>query len=267
MKLVGEAGAMAKDGFLMDGCDVHDGYLDLLQTMRHLREDLLEDKRRLEELVNTSNKLFKKIKTSSELKLDAKMTALSTKITCTRMEKDIELDDITPSTFLELFRKGLLDDFYRYAMKCNSGIRFSGCFSLNDHSEASNRKKPSVQRPKQSLPETKIPVSITRERASTEEMDVLMRIKELVAERNRVEYFRLVINPQSFSKTIENIFYLSLSLRSGLVYMEWSDGVLYVTSKNNRGGGEMGHLAVEMTYDEYLVIIEKMKISEALIEC
>ncbi|AFN83595.1 hypothetical protein EROM_081790 [Encephalitozoon romaleae SJ-2008] len=259
---------MDKDELSVDGDEVRDGYLDLLQKMRCLKEDLFEDKCRLEELINTSNKLFKKIKTSSELKLDAKMTALSTKIACKRMEKDIELDDITSSTFVELFRKNLLNDFYRYAMRCNAGIRFLGCFSLGNHPEASNRKKLPVQRSKQHLPETRIPALITREKASTEEFDILMHIKEVVLERGRVEYFRLVINPQSFSKTIENIFYLSLSLRSGLIYIEWDDDeILYVTSKNSGRKGDLGHLAIEMTYDEYLAIVEKAGISETLIEC
>lgn len=258
---------MDKDELLMDGDEVRDGYLDLLQKMRCLKEDLLEDKCRLEELVSTSNSLFKKIKTSSELKLDAKMTALSTKMACTRMEKDIELDDVTSSIFVELFRKNLLNDFYRYAMGCNAGIEFLGCFSLGNHSEASNKKKLPVQRSKQHLPETRIPALITREKVSTEEFDILMHIKELVSERGRVEYFRLVINPQSFSKTIENIFYLSLSLRSGLISIEWDDETLYITSKSSEGKGDLGHLAVEMTYDEYLTIIEKAGISETLIEC
>ncbi|ADM12109.2 uncharacterized protein Eint_081770 [Encephalitozoon intestinalis ATCC 50506] len=244
---------------------VRNDYLDLLQKIRLQREDLLEDKSRLEELINTSNMLFRKIKTSSELKLDAKMNALWTKLAWTRMEKDIDLEDITSSTFVELFRKSLLDDFYRYAMKCNAGMKFLNCFSLVFSEEAPSRKRSQVQRSRQHLPAAEIPVLITREKDSTEESGILMQIRRLVSERDRIEYFRLVINPESFSKTIENIFYLSLSLRSGFVSMEYDDGILYAISKTSEEG-EIGHLAVEMTYDEYLEIIENTGISKPLIK-
>ncbi|CAD26485.2 hypothetical protein [Encephalitozoon cuniculi GB-M1] len=249
----------------MDEDEVHDRYLNLLQEMRLLKEDLLEDKCRLDKLVSTSNMLFKRIKTSSELKLDAKITALSTKLACTRMEKDINLEDITPGTLVELARKDLLHDFYRYAMDCSVGMRFPYCFSLGVHGEAPSRRRAQSQRSRQTLPETEVPTLITREKDSVEEPEILAQIKRLVAEKGRTEYFRFVIDPRSFSKTIENIFYLSLSLRSGVAFLEFDDdGTLYVVSEGSEGAST-GHLVVEMTYDEYLRIVERMGISKAMI--
>lgn len=246
---------MDGDGCLGGRGEVHDSYLDLLQRMRVSKEDLVEDKQGLDEVISTSNRLFKRIRTSSELKLDAKITALSTRLACTRMEKDIEAGEMTAGRFVLLFGKACFEDFHGYAMKCDLGMRFQRGLSLGVSGECGGRKR-QAPRTKQAVPEADVVQPTARAPEAEDEPEALVQIKRLVEERGRIEYFRLVVDPKSFSRTIENIFHLSLAVRCGAASLVYEDKVLYAASPDSTGSGDPGHLAVEMTYDEYLRIVE-----------
>lgn len=248
-----------------DEGSLRDRYLDLLQEIRSSKEEILEDRSRLDDLVSTSNMLFKKIRTSSELKLDAKVTAISTKLTCSRMEKDLDTNAITPKKLIELLENDLLDGFYKYGMGCSLGIRLLDRLSLVRGGDERKRRIQS-QRQKLVPSEVKIPRSVTTAENITDESEVLAFLKRLLAEREMVEYFSCVTDPESFSRTVENIFCLSLAIRSGIASLAYNDDVLYVCSSRSPSGEENSeHLVLEISYDEYLEIVKKLKIKEALI--
>lgn len=238
--------------------DTHDRYLDLLQDIRTSKEEMIEDKGRLEDLINASNMLFKKIKTSSELKLDAKITAISTRLTCSRMEKDFASSGITSKEIAELFTNDLLDDFYKYAMSCSLAVKFLDSLSF-EQKEDMSKSRPRMERSRLVVSEVEIPKSISTAEEDIEGLEILSRIEEAIRKKGRREYFSCVIDLNSFSKTIENMFYLSLAIRSGVATLEFSESIMYVCPFKPSAKSFSANLTLEISYDEYLKLIERMK--------
>lgn len=241
---------------------VQEGYLDLLQEIRDSREEILEDKQKLEDLIDASNKLFKRIKTSSELKLDARINAISTRMSCSRMEKDIESDAFTSMRLVELIENDMLDDFYRYAMSCNREMRFLDHISFSQKENRSEQRA-ATQRAKLVPADAETPSSNAKADDPDDGARILLQMKDVLVER--MEYFSFVVDPESFSRTVENVFYLSLAVRSGALSLLCDGNVLYVTP-DRQSGGNSEHFSLELSYDEYVEIVQRMGIAKGLIK-
>lgn len=245
--------------------EVQNKYLDLLQRVRISKEEILVDKDKLEDLISASNMLFKKIKTSSELKLDARITAISTKMACSRMEKDLDSSFVTSEKLIELFRNDLLDDFYRHAMECSLGISFLGHLSFV-REENRGRQRLQSQRSRLVPSEAEFPRLATTDDNTMNKPEMLVRIREMLKKEERINYFSCVVDPSSFARTIENIFSLSLAIYSSVASLEYDRDVLYVRSSESCTGEGSGHLIVELSYDEYLEIVKKMGMDDVLVQ-
>ncbi|KAJ1744797.1 hypothetical protein LPJ58_006505 [Coemansia sp. RSA 1591] len=53
---------------------------------------------------------------------------------------------------------------------------------------------------------------------------LVQKVHRILAERGPINLFRLVINPQSFAQSIENIFYVSFLIRDGRAYIDDDSG-------------------------------------------
>lgn len=237
------------------GDGVRDRYLDLLEEIRMSKEEILGDKDRLSELVDVSNMLFKRIKTPWELKLDAKVTAISTDLVCSRMEKDFDVGPMTSERLVELAREGMLEEFYRYGMGCSLRMmRFAHCIGFLHPEEKRQRTRGPRSRLVVSKTETPRPATV---RSDTSDAEDVPRME--TGGCRRTEYFDSVIDAESFSRTVENIFQLSLGIRCGTMSLEYDQDVLYVSPGGSCMQEGVGHLCLEITYDEYMRIVDVVK--------
>jgi non-structural maintenance of chromosomes element 4 len=245
-------------------CSIHHRYLDLLQEIRVSKDEILENRSKLESLIETSNILFKKINTSSELRLDAKVNALSTRMSHTRMERDMSESGMTSKRFIAYLEKGLLEEFYEYAFSCYWGMVFLDQLVLRTE-EGEQGKRAPPQRRQLNVAEAEIPRPVSAVGEDTDLFEIVSQIRCLASERGECDYFELVIDPASFSKTVENMFYLSFAIRSGIVSLVSREDALVICS-GTTAGEDSGHLVLEMTYEEYRAIIERMGGREALLK-
>jgi non-structural maintenance of chromosomes element 4 len=242
---------------------VHHRYLDLLQEIRTSKDEMLENKSKLEDVIDASNRLFKRIRTSSELKLDAKINALSVKISHTRMERDMSETGMTSKRFIAYLERGLLDEFYEHAFSCYSGVMFLDQLVL-ELEESEKRVRAPTQRRRANIAEAEVPRPASSVEENADSFEVVSQIKNLISERGECDYFECVIDPASFARTIENMFHLSFAMRSGVASLVCRGDSLLVCS-SAAASGDTGHLVLEMTYGEYEAIVKKRGIREALL--
>lgn len=101
---------------------------------------------------------------------------------------------------------------------------------------------------------------------NTEEINVPKEIKKLytvLKEKKEIEVFRLVINIDSFSKTVENLLTLSFAVKVGRAFLLEKNGVLYV-SVNKIGEKKSSCCTISVCQQEIEELIKEMKITENL---
>lgn len=235
-----------------------DEYLNLLDEVRVSKEEILDDKKKLNELIETSNELFKRIKTSSELKLDAKFNAMTLKLAHLRMDRDFNVNSLTLKKFLKIINDDNINEFVSYGIKCSQGISFSDNLVLKCKKEDRPIRSQQV-RNRLIISKTEIPKSLSVNEEINTQNKIAENLEDILKNNERYEYTKLVIDCESFTKTIENMFYLSAAVRNRMCSITKIDGILYIIPFNEITENEKGHGAIDMSYDKYISILEKMK--------
>jgi hypothetical protein len=100
-------------------------------------------------------------------------------------------------------------------------------------------------------------------------------LKRVCKRRESVEFYEFVINPKSFSQTIENIFHLSFSVKQGFAKLSVApDGRLMVaparpTQQAEEGNGNAipsNQAVMSMSMAMWRHIVAELQLTEALIE-
>ncbi|KAM0671341.1 hypothetical protein CWI42_091710 [Ordospora colligata] len=246
--------------------DVQKKYICLIEELHELREGAVDDDVRLENVVSRSNVLFKRIKTCSELKLDAKITAMSIGLTCKGIEKKMEPEEISSKMLVEVMCSNLVDRMCEAAVGCYVGMSFADNLVLSRSGVVKERSRIQQSRRRDLNVDRDAMRPIEKDVQSEEEPEMLCKISRMIADKRKIDYFELVVDPESFSKTVENILYFSLAMRSGRVCLKSQDNKLLACESSN-DQDEMIHLVIEMTYEEYLKISASMKEKEADEDC
>ncbi|KAM0687749.1 Non-structural maintenance of chromosomes element 4 A [Conglomerata obtusa] len=231
-------------------------YIALLSAIRSKNTPLKS--LNIENLLQESNNLLDQIKKPSTLKLDALVINQTTKLTSSNFSKRISNSSLTIPVFIEMLK----NNDYRFFEECErtytNGIEFSK--KINLRYEERRTLSRSLNRSVVDTEAEEPNGLMERE----EKACLTEKIGYIVAKYKRIEYFLLVIDPNSYSKTIENIFYCAFAVRRGIVNLICEDEKLYVCSGSGNGE-EAEHLIIEITYKEYLQIIKKLQIQISLL--
>jgi len=107
-----------------------------------------------------------------------------------------------------------------------------------------------------------------QENETTKNVVQIYRILENVG---RVNLFNFIINPESFSQTVENIFYLSFLIRDGKALLDEENGELIIERSDppDENDYNMGikkkQFVLEIDYDTWKDIVEVYDIRESMI--
>ncbi|KAF7684540.1 Interacting inhibitor of differentiation [Astathelohania contejeani] len=251
---------------------VYQEYLNLIHELKEKREEMVENKNNIfDDLIQRSTELLEKVKTTSELKLDARFSTVSTKISNESMEKVFRESLVTSNDYLEIvqnhFQNGDIrfNLFLKKAAEAFYGIEFVDLFNISDNGEEKDR----VKRKKIGIgfEELEVPKVLTEGDLEDNSSIIVNNIRDIVYKFGSLEYYRLVIDPNSFSRTIENIFYLAFAIRNDIVFFEVKNNILYVSKdKRIEPDGQDSHFILNIEHEDYKKIIQKLEIKEALIK-
>ncbi|XP_059215473.1 non-structural maintenance of chromosomes element 4 homolog A [Centropristis striata] len=256
--------------------EIRSKYRDLINSVQQNREDMLSpSNNRLTEVLEEANKLFKDVRQAREAALDAQLLVVATDL---GKEKASQLfaegTAFDPSAFAEhlLSFMGLnrledgedeqqngadgylpQDAWHRVARRAECCFRTAPSFHYmmgSFHAEPpppkqriERQRKAPGKEAKRIMPTQLKKMEGSHQEATEKEVErILGYLKSYYQDdpTSPISYYEFVINPDSFSRTVENIFHTSFLVRDGLARMYLDDDKLPCIAPVEEGEVEAG---------------------------
>lgn len=248
--------------------NIEDEYLEIIQRIKKEKQNLEDGDELLLILQKRANELFKEIRNTNELKLDAKFKKESHKIIFNKFKKKQNEEKLTSNSFLKLINKIEDDLFFKivyssYDKSLNLKIPkiFKEPFINKKRIKSKNEK----------IKEEYIsPIIQSIPKYEEDIIDLMIKkIINIVKKEKKIEFFKLILNPNSFSKTIENIFYLSFANKTGEVKIYEENSIIFVKIETNISNlkikDEYQHFIFNIQYYEYEKLISILNIKNSML--
>lgn len=248
--------------------NIEDEYLEIIQRIKKEKQNLEDGDELLLILQKRANELFKEITNTNELKLDAKFKKESHKIIFNKFKKKQNEEKLTSNSFLKLINKIEDDLFFKivyssYDKSLNLKIPkiFKEPFINKKRIKSKNEK----------IKEEYIsPIIQSIPKYEEDIIDLMIKkIINIVKKEKKIEFFKLILNPNSFSKTIENIFYLSFANKTGEVKIYEENSIIFIKIETNISNlkikDEYQHFIFNIQYYEYEKLISILNIKNSML--
>lgn len=290
--------------------EIRSKYRDLINSVQQNREDMLSpSNNKLTEVLEEANKLFKDVRQAREAALDAQLLVVATdlgKEKATQLFAEGTAFDPTVFaehllTFMGLNRledgednqqngdavDGYLpqDAWHRVAKRAESCFRTAPAFHYmmgSFHAEPPppkqrierQRKAPSKEA-KRIMPTQLKKMEGSHQEATEKEVErILGYLKSYYQDdpTSPISYYEFVIDPSSFSRTVENIFHMSFLIRDGLARMHVDDEELPCIAPVEEGevqaggSGSRNQCIVSMSPKIWKELIEAFDIRDPMIQ-
>ncbi|KAK1164716.1 hypothetical protein AOXY_G15092 [Acipenser oxyrinchus oxyrinchus] len=280
-------------------------YRELINNVQQNREDLLSPhNNKLTEALEEANKLFTNVRQAREAALDAQFLVIATNLgkeKASQLHSDITVfDPVTFAEFLLSFMglnrlegddddddgAGFLprDAWHRLGREAEQCFKKSPSFHYMlgsfEPDPPAPRQRIERQRKAPNKEERRImPTQLKKmeesyQEATEKEVERILGFLQTYFKedpRNPISYFDFVIDPNSFARTVENIFHVSFLVRDGLAKIEMDRDKLPIivptdvnaeTSGNTQGRNQC---IVSISPKEWRRMIEIFEITEPLI--
>ncbi|XP_068580997.1 non-structural maintenance of chromosomes element 4 homolog A [Cebidichthys violaceus] len=290
--------------------EIRSKYRDLINSVQQNREDMLRpSNNKLTEVLEEANKLFKDVRQAREAALDAQLLVVATDL---GKEKASQLfaegTAFDPTAFAEhlLSFMGLnrledgedeqqnggaadgylpQDAWHRVARRAECCVRAAPAFHYmmgSFHAEPPPPKQRIERQRKAPSKEAKriMPTQLKRMEGSHQEATekeverILGYLKSYYQDdpTSPISYYEFVIDPKSFSRTVENIFHTSFLVRDGLARMYMDNAKLPCIAPVEEGEVEAGgsisrkQCIVSISPKMWKELIEAFDITDTMIQ-
>ncbi|CAG8559662.1 7450_t:CDS:2 [Ambispora gerdemannii] len=221
-------------------------YRNLITSTEENRQDYIKaDSNGLSETLAKANNLYKKVRNTHEAILDSRILVLSGDLSvqkARRMKVDsnaFDTDDYIAKlvNFMggEQQTRGEEDDGHldwlglgkvaaRHTNRVPSVDFMLGPLSIEQKERVKGKASARIEKDEKDL---KTPISMKERDIERQENETTRNVKmlaDVIQEKQPINFIELIINPESFSQTVENMFYLSFLVRDGQVSIEDEDG-------------------------------------------
>ncbi|RIA97708.1 Nse4 C-terminal-domain-containing protein [Glomus cerebriforme] len=266
-------------------------YRNLISTTEENRlEYLRPDSEGLSNNIARANDLHQKVKNTHEATLDSRLLVLTSDLgvqKARRMRLDNNSFDVENYiTKLITFMGGRQIDndneepdlnwtsIGKLASKFTTRVPTSD-FMLGPLSvetkEREKRIRHSLNKDKSAMKEPEQLKEKDIERQENETTRNVKMVYDILGERQPINFFEFIINPESFGQTVENLFYLSFLIRDGKVNIDDESGQPILTlcepptADNYAEGLIKKQLVMEIDMKTWQEIIETYEINESVI--
>lgn len=246
-----------------DEVEINKEYANIIIKLQDKKEGLAKD---LDDTLNLLRKksdlLFPQIRKPSTLRLDARYLNESTYLSNINFKKSIENTESNYEAFNELLVTDNLENYLDMAKKNFYGVNFYSTLALETPIVRNQTRQNKIDKVDTEPDE---PKKIHENKEIDINIEIPNKIKQILKEHGEVEYYRLVINIDSFTKTIENIFYLAFAIKQKMCSLELKDNMLVVVNEYKENVAN-NHIVIELKISEYYSIIKKLELKETMIK-
>ncbi|KAF7663900.1 hypothetical protein LDENG_00197240 [Lucifuga dentata] len=289
--------------------EIRSKYRDLINSVQQNREDMLSpSSNKLTEVLEEANKLFKDVRQAREAALDAQLLVVATDL---GKEKASQLFAEGTAFDHSVFAEHLLsfmglnrleereeeeqeggsvhgylpqDAWHRLASRAERCFRTAPTFHYmmgSFHAEPrlpkqriERQRKLPVKEAKRIMPTQLKKMDKSHQEATEKEVERIQGYLNFYHEADPatpISYYEFVIDPNSFSRTVENIFHVSFLIRDGFARMYLDDDKLpciapVVDGEAKAGGSSSRHQCiVSISCQSWKELIDVFEITEAMI--
>ncbi|KAM9379555.1 non-structural maintenance of chromosomes element 4 homolog A [Phaethornis superciliosus] len=288
---------------------IRNRYRELIYSVQQNREDMLSSKsNRLTEALEEANKLFSGVSRAREAALDAQFLVIASNL---GKEKANELRSEMTAFDSLAFAEDLLtfmginrtEDNDSDAESSSGGYLPSNAWhKLGEETEKYFRRAPSfhymlgsfksdppvprqrIERQKKSaggegkraMPAQLKKMEESHQEATEKEVERILGLLQTHFKNDPdtpISFFDLVIDPNSFARTVENIFHVSFIIRDGFARLKLDGDKLPIIEPSkdnerkvgNHSGGARNQVVLSLSHREWKEIVERYEITEPMI--
>lgn len=277
-------------------------YIEILEDLRKNKTSLEDDDNTLKSIIIRSNVLFRDVENTSEMNLDAKVIIETNRLNAAKLDKNSRNRELTTEKFIEIMKEGgpAEEKFARAVFERSRGVKIFKSTPFGVIEGKKERKKAVKKIIEEITEESAVKIGNYKDSQTDFMTKEISKIKTVIEKHKSIEFFRLVIDPKSFSNTIQNIFHLSFVFKTGYVNMVSKNNAIFVEKNfysnfnenfekrelNNKENlkkkaktvkkeveeidlGEINtdreHFIFNIDYEEYLQIVKNLKIDDKMI--
>jgi len=223
-------------------------YFEMLQFILNNKEMILKDWGLLFDILRRLDSMLKSATTMADLRKDTSIMLQAIKLEQDALFREIT-NEVTLEKIMSISNEKVLEDFFMQLKATSLTMEFVDRLTLN------YTLKPQAPRAERTRntddPESEQSLSEIDETTKLHEVSrVLQEIRTRVESKGSVEFFELVMDVDSYSKTVSNAFNLALALRMKLVSLKMENGALQATPYDNTNE-ELGHCVFEITPEQH----------------
>lgn len=289
---------------------IRNQYRELIYSVQQNREDMLSSKsNRLTEALEEANKLFSGVSCAREAALDAQFLVLASNLGKEKAnelhsdmttfdslvfaedlltfmginrieveENDSDSDSISGYLPNDAWHK-LGEETEKYFRRAPSFHYMLGSFKSDPpvpRQRIERQKKATGGEEKRAMPAQLKKMEESHQEATEKEVERILGLLQTHFKNDPstpISFFDLVIDPNSFARTVENIFHVSFIIRDGFARIKLDEDKLpIIEPSEDDDGGEGGHSAgarnqvvLSLNYQEWKEIVDTYEITEPMI--
>ncbi|XP_005048753.1 PREDICTED: non-structural maintenance of chromosomes element 4 homolog A isoform X1 [Ficedula albicollis] len=284
-------------------------YRELISTVQQNREAMLNSKsNRLTEALEEANRLFDGVRRAREAALDAQFLVIASNIgkeKANELHSEMSAFDSTAFaedllTFMGVNRteveetddsedasavflpsdawKTMGEEATKYFRRAHTFHFLSGSFNSEPpvpKQRIERQKKASRGKAERAMPAQLKKMEESHQEATEKEVERILGILQTHFENDPntpISFFDFVIDPNSFARTVENMFHVSFLIRDGLAKIKMDEDELPVIEPLKPSGAEedsragaRNQVVLSLDQKEWQEIIETFQIREAMI--
>lgn len=241
--------------------EVRTKYIELLAETKEQKSS--ENSSSLYSIYKKTNLLLPSVKTPPELLLDACVSGEIVDISDRRLSRLCSGDKISVDEYLSLFCDYPRGPHSEYVISMFRGSKIPNHLSIEGEEEIRERRERKREKTSKECnhPQPSTPAD------DQSQKDIISKVKKICEVLDKYEYlplFSLVLHPNDFSKTVENLLTLSFAVKLERAFIHKENDTVFVSS--TRREYRDSHCVITITKEEAETLIKSQNISHPLLD-